>query len=88
MKRSSGEVTVDKAMDNLAEEMDKVMEPIERSGVQGDEGLKLDGCVGEKTYLGRPGGVAPQAKLANEKPKGETIDYDKLINAWRAGKVK
>jgi glycerol transport system substrate-binding protein len=44
--------------------------------------------VDESKYLGRPGGVAPQAKLANEKPKGETVDYDKLIAAWRAGRVK
>ena len=28
---------------------------------------------------------APWAKLANEKPKGETIAYDALLNAWKAG---
>ena len=27
---------------------------------------------------------APQRKLANEKPKGETIDYDTLIKSWPA----
>ena len=27
-------------------------------------------------------------KLANEKPKGETIAYDTLLNAWKAGKVR
>ena len=26
----------------------------------------------------------PQRKLANEKPKGETIDYDTLIKSWPA----
>ena len=31
---------------------------------------------------------APWAKLANEKPKGETIAYDTLLNAWKAGKVR
>jgi len=85
---SSGAISVDKAMDNLAAEQDKVMERIERSGVQGNKGPKLNKCVDEKTYLGRPGGVAPQVKLANEKPKGETIDYDKLIGAWKAGRAK
>lgn len=85
---SSGAISVDKAMDNLAKEMDAVMERIERSGVQGNKGPKLNKCVDEKTYLGRPGGVAPQAKLANEKPKGETVDYDKLIGAWKAGRAK
>ena len=31
---------------------------------------------------------APWAKLANEKPKGETIAYDTLLNAWKAGKAR
>ena len=25
---------------------------------------------------------APQRKLANEKPKGETVDYDTLLKIW------
>jgi glycerol transport system substrate-binding protein len=32
----------------------------------------------------KDGTVAPQRKLANEKPKGETIDYDALIKSWPA----
>jgi glycerol transport system substrate-binding protein len=32
--------------------------------------------------------AAPWKKLANEKPKGETIDYEKLLSAWKAGKVR
>jgi glycerol transport system substrate-binding protein len=31
---------------------------------------------------------ALKAKLANEKPKGETVDYDKLIQVWREGLAK
>jgi len=31
---------------------------------------------------------APWTKLANEKPKGETIAYDKLLQAWKDGKVR
>jgi len=31
---------------------------------------------------------APWAKLPNEKPKGETINYDKLLTAWKEGKVR
>jgi len=30
------------------------------------------------------GTIAPQRKLANEKPKGETVDYDTLIKSWPA----
>jgi glycerol transport system substrate-binding protein len=31
---------------------------------------------------------APWKKLANEKPKGETIAYETLLNAWKSGKVR
>jgi glycerol transport system substrate-binding protein len=82
----SGEVTVSTAMDNLAAEQDKVMARIERSGVQGDCGPKLNPEKPDSFWLDQPG--APKAKLANEKPQGETIDYDKLIAAWREGRVK
>ncbi|MCJ7663311.1 MAG: ABC transporter substrate-binding protein [Desulfobacterales bacterium] len=85
---SSGAITVDEAMNNLAREQDAVMERIERSGLQGDRGPKLNPCVDEATWLNKPGGHAPQPKLANEKPKGETVDYDKLIDAWRKGRAR
>ena len=32
--------------------------------------------------------AAPWAKLANEKPKGETVAYDTLLEAWKAGRVR
>lgn len=76
-----GEVTVDTAMDNLAREMDKVLERIERSGVQGDKGPKMNPEKDEAYWLDQPG--APKAKLANEKPKGQTVDYDELIKTWK-----
>ena len=82
----AGEVTVDTAMDNLAREQDQVLARLERSGVQGDCGPKLNDEVDAEKWLGQGG--SPKAKLANEKPQGETVDYDKLIQAWRAGKVK
>lgn len=82
----SGEVTVDRAMDNLAEEMDKVLGRIARSGTQGECGPKLNPKVDPNIWLNKPG--SPKKKLANEKPQGMTVDYDQLIKAWRAGKVK
>jgi len=82
----AGEVTVDTAMDNLAAEQDKVMARIERSGVQGECGPKLNPEKPDTYWLDQPG--APKPKLANEKPQGETVDYDKLIAAWREGRVK
>ena len=33
------------------------------------------------------GEFSPKPKLANEKPQGVTVDYDKLLQAWVDGKV-
>ena len=82
----AGEVTVDTAMDNLAREQDRVLARLERSGVQGDCGPKLNEEQDAEKWLSQEG--SPKAKLANEKPKGETVDYDQLIQAWREGRVK
>jgi glycerol transport system substrate-binding protein len=82
----AGEVSVDQAMDNLAEEQDKVLQRLERAKVQEVCGPKLNEKRDESYWLNRPG--APKAKLANEKPQGETVNYDDLIAAWRAGRVK
>ena len=30
----------------------------------------------------KDGNLAPQRKLANEKPPGETVDYDELLKTW------
>src|SRR5918994_7535487 len=76
----AGEVTVDTAMDNLASEMDRVMERIERAGVQGECGPKLNPEKDPSEWLSTD--RAPHAKLENEKPQGVTVDYDMLIDAW------
>jgi len=82
----AGEVTVDTAMDNLAREQDKVLKRIARSKAQGDKGPLLNKERDEAYWLNQPG--SPKAKLANEKPQGETVNYDDLIKAWREGKVQ
>jgi glycerol transport system substrate-binding protein len=82
----AGEVTVSTAMDNLAKEQDKILMRLERAGILGECGPKLNKPVDESVWLKKPG--SPKAKLANEKPQGETVDYDKLLEAWRAGRVK
>ena len=82
----AGEVTVDKAMNNLAREQDKVLIRIARSKSQGDMGPKMNDERDEAYWLNQPG--SPKAKLANEKPQGETVNYDDLIKAWREGKVR
>ena len=82
----AGEVTVDTAMNNLAREQDKVLIRLARSKSQGDMGPLMNEERDEAYWLNKPG--SPKAKLANEKPQGETVNYDDLIKAWRAGKVK
>ncbi len=77
----SGEFTVDQGMDKLAEAQDKVLNRLARAGVQGDCGPKLNAKVDPNSWLKKPG--SPKAKLPNEKPKGETIDYDTLIKRWK-----
>ena len=81
----TGEKTPQAAMDNLAEEMDKVMERLQRAGMQNCP-PKLNEKGDPNKYLSDTS--APWKKLANEKPKGETIAYDKLLQAWKEGRVK
>jgi glycerol transport system substrate-binding protein len=80
----SGEVTPETAMDNLAREMDQVMARLERAGVQGECGPKLNPEIDPEEWLKRPG--APKAKLENEKPQGRTVAYEVLLEAWKQGK--
>jgi glycerol transport system substrate-binding protein len=81
----AGEVTPETAMDNLAAEMDRVMERIERSGVQGECGPKLNEEQDDEHWLSQPG--APKAKLDNEKPQGMTVRYEDLLQAWKEGRA-
>ena len=81
----TGEKTPQVAMDTLAEEMDQVMARLERAGME-KCAPKLNPKGDPAKYLSDTG--APWKKLANEKPKGETINYDKLLQAWKDGKVR
>ncbi|NHZ88318.1 extracellular solute-binding protein [Massilia sp. CCM 8733] len=81
----SGEKTPQAAMDNLAEEMDSVMARLQRAGMQHCP-PKLNPKVDPATYLSDK--AAPWKKLANEKPKGETIAYDVLLQAWKEGRAR
>jgi glycerol transport system substrate-binding protein len=82
----TGDKTPQQAMDSLAEQQDKVMMRLERSKVQGECGPKLNEKKGAEYWLSQPG--SPKAKLADEKPKGMTIDYDELVKSWAAAAKK
>jgi len=79
----SGDVTPQEAMDTLAKQQDKVMARIERAGIQKQCGPVLNEEKGADYWLAQPG--SPKAKLANEKPQGQTVPYDSLIAEWRKG---
>ncbi len=72
-------------MDGLARDQDAIMARLEKSGVQGKLGPKMNKEQTAEYWYARAekdGNLAPQRKLADEKPKGETVDYDTLIKSW------
>jgi glycerol transport system substrate-binding protein len=77
----SGEKTPQEALDTLCAQQEKVMARIQRSGVQGKFGPQLNTAQDPEIWLDAPG--APVAKLADERPPGETIAYDKLLKLWQ-----
>jgi glycerol transport system substrate-binding protein len=85
---NSGSFTPQQAMDRLAGEMDDVMARMqaadEKAKTYGGCGPRLNPKKDPKEWLGKPDG--PKAKLANEKPKGVTVDYDELIKRWTVKK--
>ena len=79
---TSGESSAQQALDGLAKAQDKVMHRLQRAKVQGECGPKLNKPRKADYWLKQPG--APKAKLANEKPKGQTLAYDELLKSWKS----
>jgi len=77
---SSGAKTAQEALNSLCKDQEKVLKRIQRAGIQGDIGPKLNKKRDAKYWLNQAG--APKPKLANEKPKPITISYDELIKSW------
>ena len=78
---SSGTKTAQAALDALCEQQERVLERLERAGLQGDLGPKLNEVRGADYWLSQPG--SPKAKLADEDPAPVTIEYDDLIATWQ-----
>ena len=77
----SGAKTPQEALDGLCSDQEKVMERLERAGIQGDIGPKMNEPKDAAEWLAEPG--SPKAKLDNERPAGETVAYDELIKSWQ-----
>ena len=82
----TGEKTPQEAMDKLGEQMDEVLGRLERTGMQ-NCAPKLNPTKEPAAWFAGGKG-APRAKLANEKPKGETVPYETLLQAWKEGRVR
>lgn len=82
---AAGEVTPQQAMDTLAAEQDKVLSRLERTGMKCCAPI-MNPEKSAQYWFDQPG--APYPKLANEKEKGETVEYNTLLQHWKEGKVK
>jgi glycerol transport system substrate-binding protein len=82
-KAASGEFTAQEAMNELAAAQDDVMVRLEASNPDANCAVKMNPVQDEQYWIDQPG--APVAKLANEKPMGETQDYDELVKRWASG---
>nr|BFE78631.1 ABC transporter substrate-binding protein [Planobispora longispora] len=77
----TGETTPQQSMDNLAKQQDDILSRLERRGYGGACAPKLNPEQNPQHWLDQPG--APVPKLADERGKPETLDYDKLLAQWK-----
>ncbi|XWN29825.1 MAG: ABC transporter substrate-binding protein [Devosia sp.] len=81
---NSGAFTPQQAMDRLAGEMDQVMARMqvadERANVYGGCGPRLNEEREASYWLDQPG--SPKAKV-DEKPQGQTVAYEDIIQRWQ-----
>ena len=77
----SGAKTPQEALDGLCADQERVLERLERAGVQGDLGPVMNEPQDPEYWLSQPG--SPKAKLDNEDPEPVTVSYDELIASWQ-----
>ncbi|KGM48332.1 ABC transporter substrate-binding protein [Pseudooceanicola atlanticus] len=76
----SGAKTPQEALDSLCADQERVLERLERAGVQGDLGPKMNEEQDPEYWLSQPG--SPKPKLENEDEEPMTVSYDELIQSW------
>jgi len=81
----AGDKTPQAAMDALAQDMDDALADLQRTGMQHCT-PRLNPRRDAAKRLTSKG--APWKKLTDEKPKGETIAYERLLQAWKEGRVQ
>ena len=58
-----------------------MLERLERAGIQGDIGPKLNEEMDAEHWFAQEG--APYPKLENEDEEPKTVSYDELIQSWQ-----
>jgi glycerol transport system substrate-binding protein len=77
-----GTLTPQQAMDKIAGEIDETME--KDKGLMVTCATKLNEKKDPEFWFSQKDG--PKRKLANEKPKGETVSYEQLLKSWTESK--
>ncbi|NAZ37421.1 ABC transporter substrate-binding protein [Rubellimicrobium sp. CFH 75288] len=77
---SSGAVSAQQALDQLCQQQEEVLARLERSGVQGDIGPRLNEERDAEYWLSQPG--APWPELEDERGTPQTVAYEELIRRW------
>jgi len=78
---SSGAKTAKEALTSLCRQQEEVLARLERAGIQGEIGPKLNEKRDPEYWLKQAG--APKPQLADEKPEPVTVPYDELIASWQ-----
>jgi glycerol transport system substrate-binding protein len=85
-KAVRGETTPQQTMDELARQIDVALGELGREQRMVRCAPKLNPPLAPQSWLSTT--RAPQRKLAQERPPGRTIAYEKLLEAWREGRVR
>ncbi len=82
---TAGTFSPQEAMDRLAEQMDQVMARMQAADEQAEVysgcGPRLNEPKDPEEWLSMEG--SPKPKLDNEKPQGETVAYEDLVQRWQ-----
>ncbi|NDV51451.1 MULTISPECIES: ABC transporter substrate-binding protein [unclassified Salipiger] len=76
----SGAKSAQDALDSLCSDMEKVMERLERAGIQGDLGPVMNEEKDPQEWLDTAG--SPKPKIENEREEPKTVAYDELVASW------
>ncbi|MEF2550643.1 ABC transporter substrate-binding protein [Aurantimonas sp. A2-1-M11] len=82
---ASGAKTAQEAMDALCAEQESILERLERAGIQGDIGPKLNEEHDMAYWVEQAkanGNIAPQPEKETEKEQPQTVSYDELVKSW------